>query len=404
MITREKMLEDFPQLAESVHGKSLIYLDNAASTLKTKSVIDRVHRHYSKEVSNIHRGVHYFSEFGTAEFEKTRDKVTSFINAKHRHEVIFTKGTTESINLVAACFGDKFFEQGDEILISTMEHHSNIVPWQLIAEKKGARVIEIPINDDGEILMEEYKKLLSPRTKMVSVNYVSNTLGTINPVKKMITLAHANGAKFLVDAAQSVGHIKTDVQDLDCDFLAFSAHKLYGPTGVGVLYGKEDLLNAMPPYQGGGDMIDEVRIEKTTFNTLPHKFEAGTPHIAGVIAFYEALEYIEKLGFEAIDKKEHELLEYATDKLQDIEGLRIIGTAKNKCSVLSFVIDSVHPQDLGTLLDQQGIAVRTGHHCTQPLMQRFKINATTRASFAFYNEKEDVEKLVAGIIKAKRLL
>jgi cysteine desulfurase / selenocysteine lyase len=397
----DKIRKDFPELSREVNNKPLIYLDNAASTLKCQSVIDAVNTHYSNEASNIHRGVHFLSEQGTRKFEETRIKIASFINSPEVETVIFTKGTTESLNLVAECFGRSEFKAGDEILISTMEHHSNIVPWQMIAERTGAVVREIPVNDLGEIDLEAYKRLLSPKVKMVSTAHVSNSLGTINPIKEMITLAHSVGAKFTVDAAQSIAHLKVDVQELGCDFLAFSAHKMFGPTGVGVLWGKKELLDKMPPYQGGGDMIDVVTIEKTTYNDLPHKFEAGTPHIAGVIALKEAVEYIEKIGLENIAAMEHELLEYATSKISEIEGVRIIGTSAKKSAVISFVMDEAHPHDIGTLLDKQGIAIRTGHHCTQPLMERFCIPATARASFSFYNTKEEVDRLIDGIRKVK---
>ncbi|TNF26789.1 MAG: cysteine desulfurase [Deltaproteobacteria bacterium] len=397
----DKIRKDFPELSREVNNKPLIYLDNAASTLKCQSVIDAVNTHYSNEASNIHRGVHFLSEQGTRKFEETRIKIASFINSPEVETVIFTKGTTESLNLVAECFGRLEFKAGDEILISTMEHHSNIVPWQMIAERTGAVVREIPVNDLGEIDLEAYKRLLSPKVKMVSTAHVSNSLGTINPIKEMITLAHSVGAKFTVDAAQSIAHLKVDVQELGCDFLAFSAHKMFGPTGVGVLWGKKELFDKMPPYQGGGDMIDVVTIEKTTYNDLPHKFEAGTPHIAGVIALKEAVEYIEKIGLENIAAMEHELLEYATRKISEIEGVRIIGTSAKKSAVISFVMDEAHPHDIGTLLDKQGIAIRTGHHCTQPLMERFCIPATARASFSFYNTKEEVDRLIDGIRKVK---
>ncbi|TNE97116.1 MAG: cysteine desulfurase [Deltaproteobacteria bacterium] len=397
----DKIRKDFPELSREVNNKPLIYLDNAASTLKCQSVIDAVNTHYSNEASNIHRGVHFLSEQGTRKFEETRIKIASFINSPEVETVIFTKGTTESLNLVAECFGRLEFKAGDEILISTMEHHSNIVPWQMIAERTGAVVREIPVNDLGEIDLEAYKRLLSPKVKMVSTAHVSNSLGTINPIKEMITLAHSVGAKFTVDAAQSIAHLKVDVQELGCDFLAFSAHKMFGPTGVGVLWGKKELFDKMPPYQGGGDMIDVVTIEKTTYNDLPHKFEAGTPHIAGVIALKEAVEYIEKIGLENIAAMEHELLEYATSKISEIEGVRIIGTSAKKSAVISFVMDEAHPHDIGTLLDKQGIAIRTGHHCTQPLMERFCIPATARASFSFYNTKEEVDRLIDGIRKVK---
>lgn len=397
----DQIRRDFPELGREVNNKPLIYLDNAASTLKCQSVIDAINIHYSNEASNIHRGVHFLSEQGTRKFEETRIKIASFINSPEVETVIFTKGTTESLNLIAECFGRSEFKAGDEILISTMEHHSNIVPWQMIAERTGAVVREIPVNDLGEIDLEAYKKLLSPKVKMVSTAHVSNSLGTINPIEEMITLAHAVGSKFTVDAAQSIAHLKVDVQELGCDFLAFSAHKMFGPTGVGVLWGKKELLDKMPPYQGGGDMIDVVRIEKTTYNDLPHKFEAGTPHIAGVIALKEAVEYIEKIGLENIAAMEHELLEYATSKISEIEGVRIIGTSAKKSAVISFVMDEAHPHDIGTLLDKQGIAIRTGHHCTQPLMERFCIPATARASFSFYNTKEEVDRLIDGIRKVK---
>lgn len=391
--------DNFPALRRCIYNRPLIYLDNAASTLKTKEVIESINSHYAENTANIHRGIHFLSEQGTRQYEETREAIRGFINADKAHEIIFTKGTTESINLVASSFGYKFLNEGDEIVISTMEHHSNIVPWQLIAEKSGAIIKVIPINDDGEIIIEEYEKLLSDRTKIVSVVHISNTLGTINPIKKMIKMAHNHGAKFLVDAAQSVAHTPIDVKDLDCDLLAFSAHKIFGPTGVGVLYGKEDLLNEMPPYQGGGDMIDSVSFEKTTYNTLPHKFEAGTPHIAGVIAFKGAIDYVKNVGLETIGMQEEVLLNYATEKMLEIDGLKIIGTSKEKASVISFVIDGIHPNDIGTLLDQQGIAIRTGHHCTQPLMKRFNIPATARVSFCFYNNLEEVDAFIAGLKK-----
>jgi len=399
--TIEQIRNAFPELHRQVNGKDLIYLDNAASTLKCKPVIDSVDNHYANEASNIHRGVHFLSEQGTQKFEETRNKVAQFINSPEVETIIFTKGTTESINIVAECFGRSELSANDEILISTMEHHSNIVPWQMIAERTGAKVVEIPINDLGEIDLDAYKKLLNPKVKMVSTAHVSNALGTINPIKEMISLAHEVGAKFMVDAAQSIAHLKVDVQDLDCDFLAFSSHKMFGPTGVGVLWGKKELLNKMPPYQGGGDMIDVVTIEKTTYNDLPHKFEAGTPHIAGVIALKDAIDYIESIGLDKIAEMEHELLAYATEEISKIEGVRIIGTSKNKSAVVSFIMDEAHPHDIGTLLDKQGIAIRTGHHCTQPLMARFNIPATARASFCFYNTKEEVDRLIDGIKKVK---
>ncbi|WP_417334835.1 aminotransferase class V-fold PLP-dependent enzyme [Halobacteriovorax marinus] len=399
-----KIRNDFPELSRTVHDRPLIYLDNAASTLKCRPVIDALNAHYSNEAANIHRGVHYLSEMGTIKYEETRKSIQHLINARNDYEVIFTKGTTESLNLVASSYGRKFLKKGDQILLSTLEHHSNIVPWQMIAEEVGAEVIEIPVNDLGEIDLTAYKILLNEKVAIVATNHISNSLGTINPIAEMIKLAHDVGAIYVVDAAQSISHEKIDVQNLDCDFLAFSSHKMFGPTGVGVLYGKEDLLNEMPPYQGGGDMIDVVSFEKTTYNTLPHKFEAGTPHIAGVIALKAAIDYINEIGLDTIKAWEHELLEYATEQLSKIDGLKIIGTSKEKTSVISFTMEGIHPHDIGTLLDRQGIAVRTGHHCTQPLMKRFNIPATTRASFSVYNTKEEVDALVAAIIKTKEFL
>ncbi|ATH07489.1 cysteine sulfinate desulfinase [Halobacteriovorax marinus] len=399
-----KIRNDFPELSRTVHDRPLIYLDNAASTLKCRPVIDALNAHYSNEAANIHRGVHYLSEMGTIKYEETRKSIQHLINARNDYEVIFTKGTTESLNLVASSYGRKFLKKGDQILLSTLEHHSNIVPWQMIAEEVGAEVIEIPVNDLGEIDLTAYKILLNEKVAIVATNHISNSLGTINPIAEMIKLAHDVGAIYVVDAAQSISHEKIDVQNLDCDFLAFSSHKMFGPTGVGVLYGKEDLLNEMPPYQGGGDMIDVVSFEKTTYNTLPHKFEAGTPHIAGVIALKAAIDYINEIGLDTIKAWEHELLEYATEQLSKIDGLKIIGTSKEKTSVISFTMEGAHPHDIGTLLDRQGIAVRTGHHCTQPLMKRFNIPATTRASFSVYNTKEEVDALVAAIIKTKEFL
>ncbi len=399
-----KIREDFPETSRLVHNEPLVYFDNAASTLKCKPVIDSINEHYSLEAANIHRGVHFLSENGTIKYEATRESLRSLINAKQEHEVIFTKGTTESLNLVAKCYAETFLKKDDEILISTMEHHSNIVPWQMAAEKVGAKIREIPVNDEGDIIMEEYKKLLNDRTKLVSTCHISNSLGTINPIKEMISLAHEYGAIFVVDAAQSIAHEKIDVIDLDADFLAFSSHKMFGPTGIGVLYGKEDLLNKMPPYQGGGDMIDVVTIEKTTYNTLPHKFEAGTPHIAGGIALKEAVDYINQLGFEEVAKHEKMLLDFATEEISKIDGIRLIGTAKNKASVLSFVMEGAHPHDLGTLLDRQGVAIRTGHHCTQPLMKRMGVNATARASFSIYNTIEEIEFFIKALKKTKEFL
>lgn len=396
--------KDFPALDQEVHGKSLVYLDNAASTLKPSAVINEINKHYSKETANVHRGIHFLSAQGTMKYEASRTAVKDFINAPKDIEVIFTKGTTDSINLVAHSWGEAFLNAGDEILISTMEHHSNIVPWQIVAQKKGAKVVEIPVTDLGEIDEEALKKLIGPKTKMIAMGHISNTLGTINPVEKYIKWAHEVGAHFLVDAAQSIAHMKVDVQELDADFLVFSSHKMFGPTGVGVLWGREELLNTMPPYQGGGAMIKEVSFEQTTYNELPEKFEAGTPHISGVNSLKSAIDYILEIGFDEITKQEEVLLQYATTELKKIEGLRIIGEAKEKASVISFVMEGAHPHDLGMILDEQGVAIRTGHHCTQPLMKRFNVPATARASFSFYNNIEDVDRLISALKKAKELL
>jgi cysteine desulfurase / selenocysteine lyase len=396
--------EDFPALKQNIHGRPLIYLDSAASTLKPQQVIDSISQHYSKETSNVHRGIHFLSSQATEKYEETRETTRTFLNASSTNEIIFTKGTTDSINLVAESWGRSQLQTGDQILISTMEHHSNIVPWQMIAEKMGASVVEIPINDQGEILEEEYKNLLNPKVKMVSMAHISNTLGTINPIKRYIEMAHNIGSLFLVDAAQSVAHMPIDVRDLDCDFLAFSGHKIYGPTGIGVLYGKEKHLDSMPPYQGGGAMIKNVSFSGTTYNDLPEKFEAGTPHIAGVICLKTAIDYTLSLGFDNLLEHENQLTLAAMSKLQEIEGVRLIGTASHKSGVVSFVMDEFHPHDIGMILDQQGVAIRTGHHCTQPLMKRFGVSATARASFGAYNSLEDIEALIAAIIKAKDLL
>ena len=400
----KKIREDFPQLHTKINGKDLVYLDNAATTLKPKVVIDQMTHYLSHEVANVHRGVHTLSEQGTRYFEETRIAVQKLINAEHAHEVIYTKGTTDAINLLAYSFGEKFISGGDEIILSGMEHHSNIVPWQMMAQKKGATIKVIPINDRGELMMDEYKKMLSSKTKLVAIVHISNTLGTVNPVKEITKLAHAVGAKVCVDAAQSIAHQKIDVQELGCDFLVFSAHKMYGPNALGFLYGKEVLLNEMPPYQGGGSMISEVSFENTTYNVLPNKFEAGTPAIAEVIAFKAAIDYVQGLGFDSIKAYEDKLLAYATEQLKTIEGVRIIGEAADKSGVLSFVIEGVHPHDLGTLLDKQGVAIRTGHHCTQPLMKRFGISACARASFTFYNTVEEIDILIAAIKKARDFL
>lgn len=395
--------KDFPVAEQVIKGKRLAYLDSAATTLKPVSVIDELDRYYRYETSNVHRGLYWLSENATTKFEATRDKIAALINAPDRKQVIFTKGTTEAANLVAQCYVRTFLKKDDVILLSQMEHHSNIVPWQLAAEAIGAHIKVIPINDKGEILLEEYKKLLTPAVKFVSVVYVSNALGTINPIKEMVKLAHTNGAKFFVDAAQAIAHKKVDVQDLDCDFLAFSGHKMFGPTGVGVLFGKEDLLLAMPPYQGGGDMIDVVTFEKTTYNNLPHKFEAGTPSISAVIGLGAAVDYLNKVGLDNIKKAEDELLQYATTKLKSIPGLKIFGEAHDKASVVSFALEGIHPHDLATLVDKEGVAIRTGHHCAQPLMKFFKVPATCRASLSIYNNQEDIDQLYHALVKAKKL-
>jgi len=394
----------FPALSREVKGKPLVYFDNAATTQKPQVVIDALVNYYSNYNANIHRGIHTLAEEATAAYEATRDAVQAFINAPSREEIIFTSGTTEGINLVAQTWGRQNIKAGDEIVISNMEHHSNIVPWYMLCQERGATIKVIPINDKGELIPEELDNLLSEKTKFVSVVHVSNALGTINPVKTIVEKAHQVGAVVLVDGAQSSVHLDIDVQDLDTDFFVFSSHKVYGPTGSGVLYGKRHLLEAMPPYQGGGEMIKEVYFDNITYNDLPYKFEAGTPNIADTIAFKAALEFTKEIGKERIRQHENDLLHYATEQLQEIKGLRIIGQAKNKISVLSFVIDNVHPQDLGILLDNKGIAVRTGHHCAQPLMDCYRIPGTTRASFAMYNTKEEVDALFAGLQKAVKLL
>lgn len=394
----------FPVLSREVKGKPLVYFDNAATTQKPQVVIDALVDYYSGYNANIHRGIHTLAEEATAAFEATRDAIQLFINAESREQIIFTKGTSEGINLVAQTWGRQNIKEGDEIIISNMEHHSNIVPWFLLAQEKGAVLKVIPITEDGELEMEAFEKLLSPKTKMVSIVHVSNALGTINPVKTIIEKAHEIGALVLVDGAQSTVHLDIDVQALDCDFFVFSSHKLYGPTGMGALYGKRDILEAMPVYQGGGEMIKEVYFDNITYNDLPYKYEAGTPNIADAIAFKAALDFTKGIGKESIRQHENELLKYATDQLETIPGLRIIGRAKNKISVISFVIENTHPQDIGILLDNRGIAVRTGNHCAQPLMDRLCIRGTTRASFAMYNTKEEVDALIAGLQKAVKLL
>ncbi len=391
-------------LDREVNGHPLIYLDSGASSQKPNQVIDRLNRYYRLEHANIHRGVHHLSQQATEAYEQARETVRSFINAKNRHEVLFTKGATDGINLVASSFGREFLKPGDEVIISTMEHHSNIVPWQLICEQKGAKVRVIPINQHGELIIEEFESMLNQRTRLVAVVHVSNTLGTINPVQDIIRLAHSHGVPVLLDGAQAVPHMHIDVQALDVDFYAFSGHKVFGPTGVGILYGKESILNDMPPYQGGGDMIERVTFEKTTYNVLPHKFEAGTPNIADGIGLASAIDYYSQFEESEVAAHEQDLLDYATERLLGIDGLRIIGTAANKASVISFLLADAHPFDVGTILDQLGIAVRTGHHCTQPLMDFYGIQGTARASFAMYNNRDDIDHLVAGINKAASLL
>jgi len=393
----------FPILHQEVNGKPLVYLDNAATTQKPRAVLDALTRYYEKDNSNIHRGAHTLADRATKQYEESRETVQKFIGAREAAEIIFTRGTTESINLVAKSFGPKFVQKGDEILISTLEHHSNIVPWQMLCESQGAVLKVIPITDAGELIVEEFEKLLSPKTKLVSIVHASNALGTINPVKKIIAAAHAVGAKVLLDGAQSASHLDVDVQDLDCDFLAFSAHKLYGPTGLGVLYGKRALLEEMPPFLGGGEMIREVTFEKTTYNEIPFKFEAGTPSIAEVIGFKSALDFILSIEKATIHAHEQELLTLATELLQEIKGVSLVGTAKEKIAVASFNIQSMHPFDVGQLLDAKGIAVRTGHHCTQPLMHRLGLEGTVRASFAVYNTAEEVETFVHSVAQIARL-
>jgi cysteine desulfurase/selenocysteine lyase len=395
--------EDFPALRQLIYGKNLIYFDNGATSQKPQSVLDAINRYYSKDNANIHRGVHHLSQKATSDYEASRKTIANYINANSTDEIIFTKGTTDGINLVASSYGE-LLNEGDEIIISAMEHHSNIVPWQMLCQRRKCVLKVIPISLSGDLLMDEYEKLLSSKTKLVAVTHISNTLGTINPVKEIIAKAHAVGAKVLIDGAQSIQHKKIDVKDLDCDFFVFSSHKVFGPTGIGVLYGKEYLLEKMPPYQGGGDMIKKVTFEKTTYNELPFKFEAGTPHIAGGICLGKALEYVSQFNIEDIEKHEMMLADYAQDLLSTFEGMKIIGESRRKTSVVSFVVDGIHPFDLGTLLDKQGIAVRTGHHCTQPLMDFFKIPGTVRASFAFYNTKEEIDTFITAVDKGITML
>ena len=399
----EQIRRDFPILSATVHGKPLVYLDNAATTQKPALVVDTIKRYYLTENSNVHRGVHYLSELATRKYEAARVTVRKFLNAESEREIIFVRGATEAINVVAATYGRKNVQEGDEVLITGLEHHSNIVPWQMLCEEKGAHLRVAPLNDDGEVVQEEFARMLSEKTKIVAVSHISNALGTVNPVKQMIEMAHQHGIPVLVDGAQAVPHIRIDVRDLDADFYTFSSHKVFGPTGIGILYGKSNLLESMPPYQGGGDMIKSVTFEKTIFNDIPHKYEAGTPHIAGAIGLAAAIDYLNVFDWNAVQQYEHTLLCSVHERLETIQGLRIIGTAKEKTGVVSFVLEGIHPHDIGTILDQEGIAIRTGHHCAQPVMQRYGVPATARASLAFYNTEEEVDALVRGIQKVKEV-
>jgi cysteine desulfurase/selenocysteine lyase len=399
----ERIRQDFPVLKQSIHGKPLVYFDSAATAQKPFAVIDAIRKFHEVDCANIHRGVHELSQRSTAAYEETRAKAKRFLNSRSKNELIFVRGTTEGINLVSSTWGRKNVKEGDEIIISALEHHSNIVPWQMLCEEKGAKLRVIPMNDRGELILEEYEKLLGPRTRMVAFCHVSNALGTINPARQIIEMAHRAGALTLVDGAQAAPHMKIDVQALDADFYTFSGHKVFGPTGIGILYGKAKLLNAMPPYQGGGDMIRTVTFEKTTYNDVPYKFEAGTPNIAGGIGLGAALDYVTKIGVDQIAAYEHDLLLYGAEALSRISGLRMIGTAREKAAVLSFVMDGIHPHDIGTVLDRQGIAVRTGHHCAQPVMDWFHVPATTRASLAFYNTTAEIDALAAGLNKVKEI-
>jgi cysteine desulfurase/selenocysteine lyase len=398
-----KIRDDFPILKRVVNGKPLVYLDNAATAQKPQVVLDTLDRFYREENSNVHRGVHFLSQLATVEYEKARITVQRFLNAAEAREIIFVRGTTEGINLVASSFGRSQLKAGDEILISAMEHHSNIVPWQILCEEKGAVLRVAPINDSGELRLDEFEKLLSPKTKLVAIVHLSNALGTLNPVGQIIGMAHQRRVPVLLDGAQAAPHFKIDVRELDCDFYVFSGHKLYGPTGIGVLFGKATLLEAMPPYQGGGEMISSVSFEKTTYNTIPNKFEAGTPHVAGAVGLAAAIDYLGALDREAVEVHERELLSYATNSLSEIPGLRIIGTAQEKAGVISFILEGIHPHDIGTIVDQEGIAIRTGHHCAQPVMDRFGLPATARASLAFYNTKQEIDALVASLHKVKEV-
>lgn len=399
-----KIRKDFPILHRKIRGKELVYFDNAATSQKPKQVTDAITNYYETYNANVHRGVHFLSDEATNKYEESRESVRKFINASSVSEIIFVRGTTEAINLVATSYGNSKTGKGDEIIISTLEHHSNIVPWQMLCERTGAKLKVIPINDRGEILFDEFEKLITERTKLVSIIHISNALGTINPIKEIIAKAHSYNIPVLIDGAQSTQHCKIDVQELGCDFFAFSGHKIFGPTGIGVLYGKEKLLEEMPPYHGGGEMIETVTFEKTTYNRLPYKFEAGTPDISGPIGLASAIDYINKTGIDNITKYENELLEYGTTELMKIEDLRIIGTAEKKASVISFLTGNIHPYDIGTILDHQGIAIRTGNHCAEPLMRRLGVPGTVRASFAFYNTKEEIDTLAEAIKKAKKML
>jgi cysteine desulfurase / selenocysteine lyase len=395
--------EDFPIFNQMVHGKPLVYLDNAATSQKPLEVIEAERRFYEQDCANIHRGIHLLSARATKAYEEVRVKVQHFLNAPEAQQIVFVRGTTEAINLVVSTYGRRNLQAEDEVVITAMEHHSNIVPWQMLRDERGIVLRVAPVNDRGELIFEEFEKLLGPRTRFVSVAHVSNVLGTINPVRELVQAAHRWNVPVLVDGAQAAPHLKIDVQELDCDFYAFSSHKVFGPTGVGALYGKVRLFESMPPYQGGGDMISSVSFERTTYNSIPYKFEAGTPNIAATVGLGAAIEYVKRLGMENLARYEHELLIYATEKVSQIPGVRIIGTAREKTSVVSFVLDGVHPHDVGTVLDQEGIAVRTGHHCAQPLMERFKVPATTRASLAFYNTKEEIDALVEALEKVKQI-
>ena len=399
----DKVRADFPILRTKVHGRPLVYLDNAATSQKPRAVIDAIVRYYENDNANIHRGVHYLSQLATEEFEAARKTVQQFLHSARPREIIFTRGTTEAINLVAQTYGRAHVGAGDEVLITAAEHHSNIVPWQLLCDEKRAKLRVAPINDKGELILDEFGRLLGPKTKIVSLGHVSNALGSVNPIEQVVKMAHAKNIPVLVDGAQAVPRMPVNVQELDCDFYVFSGHKAYGPTGIGVLYGKQVLLEAMPPYQGGGDMISSVTFEKTTYNKVPHKFEAGTPDMSGAVGLRAAIEYLENLGMENIAAYEHELLSYATEVVSAIPGVRLIGTAAEKTGVLSFVMEGVHPHDIGTILDQEGIAIRTGHHCAQPVMERFGVDATARASFGLYNTKEEIDALVRGIKKVQEV-